>query len=243
MAGEWLNQLPDDLKTNESLTGYATLGDFTKAHLEAQGKLKESDGKVKEFEGKVVDLEGRLTNSIPKLSDKATDEEKVVYRKAMGVPDKPTEYEFPATEGVQHDEKFVQWAQNLFHKTGVSKGVASQIGQEWDQFMVEMVKAEKEAEEKEKTENEKKFREQFKSEDEFKVGYELSKRFWKKMTETDFDEVYKEVDTWKKPLIMSFIFNTAKAVGEDFSPKGGGPAGGETQVGMKYKGMDKFKGG
>ena len=233
MPGEWLAQLPEDLRTNEAFTGHATLGDFAKSHLEAQGKLSEFDGKVKNFEGKVGNLEKRLTDSIPKLSEKPTDAEISAYRKVMGVPEKPEDYSFPKTEGMENSPEMVKWAGNVFHKHHISKAVGEEIGGEWNNFIAGIVQAEVEADENERVENEKKFRAEFKTEEEFKAGMELTKRFWKKITNTDFDEAYKEAEAWQVPAFMRFIFTVAKATGEDISPMGSG-GGGEVIPQMIY---------
>lgn len=212
-GGEWRAQLPAGLKENEAFTSYKTIGDLGKTHLEVVGK-------VKEYEGKVKDLEGRVANSIPKLTDKSTPEEVTIYRKALGVPDKPEEYEFPQAEGKENDPGMVNWARDVFHKNNLSKEQAKGIGQEWNAFVAGMVEAEEKMVEEEKVANEKKFHDQFKSEDEFKAGYEVTKRFWNKVTGTNFDDVYKEADAWQVPLFMNFIFNAAKMTGEDTSPYG-----------------------
>ena len=218
--GDWRDQLGDDLKKNEIFTSFkGTLSDFAKSHVDTLGKVK--------------DFEGRVANSIPKLSDKATDAEKVAYRKALGVPNKPEEYEFPVREGKENNPQMVGWAQKVFHRHGVPKEAAKGIGAEWNQFMDDMVEAEEKIAETEKVEAQTKFRGQFKSEEEYKAGYELTKRFWNKVTGTNFDEVYKEPDAWQVPLFMSFIFNTAKMMGEDVSPKGRSPGDTKTE-GMVY---------
>ena len=220
MAGEWTAQLPEDLKTNEAFTGHATLGDFAKSHLEAQGKLKEFDGKVKEYDGKIVDLTTRLTNSLPKLTDKSTDVEKAAYFKAIGRPDKAEEYEFPQIEGRENDPNMVKWAQGTFHKAGLSKEQAKLMGQEWNDFVTGMVEAEDKMVMEERTKNEKEFKGQFKDVGEYTAGYALAKRFWNRVTGTNFDDLYKEPDVWQTKGMMQFIFGTAKLMGEDTSPWG-----------------------
>ena len=225
-GGEWRAQLPADLKENEAFTPHKTLGDLGKAHLDVVGKIKE-------YEGKVKDLEGRVVNSIPKLTDKSTPEDMEVYFKAIGRPDKPEEYEFPQVKGQENDPAMIKWAQDVFHKNGLSKDQAKGIGQEWNAFVAGIVEAEEKLANDEMTANEKKFHDQFKSEDEYKAGYELSKRFWNKVTGTNFDDVYKEPEAWQVPIFMNFIFNVAKMTGEDTSPLGRS-SGEEKKEGMLY---------
>jgi hypothetical protein len=225
----WRAALPDEYKEHEFVKTFQKPGDFVKSALDIK---TERDG-----------LKTRLENTIPKLNDKSTPEEVSTYRKAMGVPDKPEGYEFPQIEGKENSPEMVKWAQGVFHKYQVSKDSAKGIGQEWNSFVAGMVEAEDKLEKEEFEGNQKKFREQFKSEEEYNAGYKLAQRFWEKITNTKFDEAYKDPEAWRFPLYMNFIFNTAKAVGEDFSPKGGQTTGGEVVVGMQYKDMDKFKGG
>jgi len=70
-APKWMAQLPDDLKSSKGLTKFANIGDLGKSYLE---------------------LEGKLGNAVTVPGLQATDEERARYRKAIGVPDKPTDY-------------------------------------------------------------------------------------------------------------------------------------------------------
>lgn len=90
MPGEWLAQLPEDLRGNEAFTSHATIGDFAKAHLD---KVSELDGKVKESDGRVADLTKRLENAVTIPGDSATDEERKTFYSKLGVPEKPEDYE------------------------------------------------------------------------------------------------------------------------------------------------------
>lgn len=67
----WMAQLPSDLKADQSLTKFATIGDLGKSYKELEGKL-----------GKAVVLP----------DEKASAEEWAAYRKAMGVPEKSEDY-------------------------------------------------------------------------------------------------------------------------------------------------------
>lgn len=42
----WTAQLPDDLKGNETFTGYKTIGDMARAYLDTSGKVAELEGKA-----------------------------------------------------------------------------------------------------------------------------------------------------------------------------------------------------
>lgn len=204
----WRAGLPDEYKEHDWAKAHGKVGDFFKDAL----KVKSDHDTLKT----------KMESAIFKPGEKATDEEKVAFRKAMGAPDKADEYEFPQPEkeGMDNSPEMMNWAKSVFFRLGVPKDVAGELGKEWNSFIVGMVEAEDKIAQEERETNEKKFRSNFKSEDEFKTGYELSKRFWNKVTGTNFDEVYKECEAWQVPLFMDFVFKVAKMTGEDTSPAG-----------------------
>ncbi len=236
----WISQLPDDLKGNETFTSFKTIGDLSKSYLDTMGKVKELDG----ITAKNKEYEAKLSTAIIKPGENAKPEEIATYRKAMGIPETSEEYEFPQTDGVENSPEMVKWAQGLFHKAGISKDTAAMIGQEWNAFLKGMVESEESETKKLTEENQAKFRGEFKTEDEYKVGLELAKRFWNEVTgKDDFDVAFKEAEAWSVPIFMRFIFNSAKLMGEDISPKGGQTTSGGVKIGIQYKDMEKFKGG
>ena len=215
MSGEWSQQLPEDLRTNEAFTGHATLGDFAKSHLDAQGKLKEFDGKVKENEGKVVDLEKKLGNTIPKLPENATDQEREIFYLALGKPEKADGYEFPEGDGVKHDEKMVSWARDAFHKANLSKDQGKVMSQLWDGFIQDMVKAEIDTREKERTEAETKLKTELG--DKYDGSVEMVRRVWKELSNSDFDAFINETKIGNDARMIRFVMNAAKKAGSDTS--------------------------
>lgn len=131
MSGEWLAQLPDDLKANEALTSYATIGDFAKAHLDTVGKVSEFEGKVKEFEGKVTDLTTRLGNAVVIPGEGATEAEVAAFYSKLGRPESPEGYEIkkPAElpEGIQYNEDVDKAFVKFAHDNGLSAKQAQAI--------------------------------------------------------------------------------------------------------------------
>jgi hypothetical protein len=112
----WRAQLPDDLKAHEAFTAYKTVGDLAKTHLDVAGKNKE--------------YEGKLANSIPKLTEKSTEEERAVYFKAIGRPDTPDGYEINVPEGVSADPKFVEGFKKMAYESGLTTPQVSKLA-EW----------------------------------------------------------------------------------------------------------------
>jgi hypothetical protein len=122
-APGWIAQLPDDLKGNETFTGFKTIGELAKAHLDNTGK--------------VTELEGKVANSIPKLSENATDEDKAAFRAALGVPESPDKYEFERPtmpDGIPYNEPLEQWFRNEAHKAGISGEAAKSLYNGFNNF-------------------------------------------------------------------------------------------------------------
>lgn len=215
MPGEWLAQLPEDLRTNETLTGHATLGDFAKSHLEAQGKLKEFDGKVKVHEGKIGDLEKKLGDSISKLPENATDEEKHIYYMQIGKPEKADDYDLPKPENGNADPDMVKWAKSTFHSAHLNKEQATAIGQAWNTYIAGRTKAEVELRGTERTEAESKLKTEWG--DQYDGNVEMIRRVWSKNTESEFDAFVNETKIGNHPTFLKLIAKFAKLTGEDKS--------------------------
>ena len=241
MPGEWLAQLPDDLKTNETLTGFETLGDFAKSHLETVGKVSAFDGKTTEYEGKITDLNTRLENSIPRLADDSDDAAKAAYRKALGVPDSADGYEFTKADGVEHDEKMLGWAKDVFHQAGLSAEQANSVSQAWDKFMPEMGQAMADAEEADRLAGvetaETALKEEWKGD--FDKNKELTKRGYDAFEKAapGFKDLLDSVDVkdglklGNDPRMLKVFFAIGKAIGDDFSFPSGKPPGTPPQDG------------
>jgi hypothetical protein len=210
----WIAQVPDDLKSNKILTSYKTVGDFAKAHIDTLGKVEL--------------LEGRVASSIPKLSEKATDDEKAAYYKALGVPDAPDLYEFPKGEGVEHDPVMIKWAQGVFHEAKLSAEQAKLIGQKWDMFVNEMASAQMEAVDRATTAAKESFDKKWGKDAPARL--ELVRRFYAKVTGADkFNEKY-----GNDFEAIDFISEVAKAVGDDFIPPRAPARSGKDAPGIIY---------
>lgn len=211
----WLAQLPTDLKANEVFTGFKTIGDLGKSYLELKGQTSEVDG-----------LKTKLQNAIFKPGENATPEEKAAFHKALGVPDKPADYEFPKGEGVEHDEKMLTWARDIFHKAGLNKDQAGQISQAWDELSKNIVSDLKGAEDTALKEVETKLKEEWKAD--YDKNFELSTRAFKKFAGAELSEFKAH------PTLIKSFYEVGKAMGEDFSPAGLHSGVSPPQVGMKY---------
>lgn len=211
----WRAALPDEYKQHEFVKTFQKPGDFVKSAIEIK---TERDT-----------LKTKLESSIPKLSDKATDEEKAAYYKAIGRPDKAEEYEF-AGDGL--DPKIVGWAKDTFYKNGLSKEQAKNVQASFNEFVtasenarVESMKTEATAaEEKLKTELGDKYPEQI----------ELAKRTWQKLSDAEFDSFVNETKIGNDARMIRFILKVAKLTGEDKSPAASPSTKGKPAPGIVY---------
>jgi hypothetical protein len=129
----WIAQCSDDLKGNEALTSYKTISDLAKDTLSLKEKATALEGKI-------------ATDYIPKLAENATDEQKQAYRAAMGVPEKPEEYEVELPEGSSPD--LANWFKGVAHAIGMPKEQAKAISKEWNGFVAKAGEVQKQAEQK-----------------------------------------------------------------------------------------------
>ena len=225
MAGEWLAQLPDDLKTNEAFTSYATLGDLAKAHLEATGKLSESDGKLSELR---EEYDGFMENAIPKLPDDATDEERNVYFQQLGRPETASEYEFDGED--KNAPEWTNYWKEQFHSLGLTKSQAKTLSSTWNAQMQKMVEAHNVSIQNEAKEAETKLRNELG--EKFDTYLELAKRTWAKYGEGDFDKAFDNGNSAYRISTIRMLLKFARLTGEDNSPMGGKSVNGQKPSGF-----------
>jgi hypothetical protein len=227
----WRAQLPDDLKGNETFTAFKTVGEFAKTHLDLTGKVK--------------DLQGKVAGSIPKLPENATEEEKDVYYASLGRPEAPDKYKLPElklADGLSISEPLKAWFVNEAFKNGLSNAQAGKLFEGYNEMMSQLFTQEAAI----KKEAAQKAEEKLKTEwpgDQYKTNLEITKRAFKKFAEADFDAWINETGVGNHPTLIKFFFKVGKAMGEDQSPSSNPAGGEEVRLGMKYKDMDKFKGG
>lgn len=125
----WKTELPEAMRGHEAFANYQTKNDLWNGHIELTGKIK--------------DLEGRAANSIPKLGENATDEEKAAYRAAIGVPEKADDYEIELAEGM--DNTLAPWFKGVAHQLGIPKEIAKGLSAAWNGMIAQMAKADKDA--------------------------------------------------------------------------------------------------
>ena len=202
----WLAGLPSDLRDNEAFKPYRTVGDFAKAHLETANKAKE--------------YEGKLANSIPKLGENATPEERDKFYTSLGRPEKPEGYELdPEKKNAPEWDK--NW-ENILFKNGVPMESAHGVKKSVDEavtLMVEQHNAKILAENAKAAET-------LKTElgDKYDASVVLVSRLWKQWgkTEVEFDKAFATESSANRTTMMRFLLNVAAKTGEDSSLRGTG---------------------
>jgi hypothetical protein len=198
----WLAGLPAELRDNEAFKPYRTVGDFAKAHLETATKAKE--------------YEAKLTNSIPKLGENATQEEREHYLTSLGRPDKPDGYELDKEDNFTPEGK-ESWKKEFF-ELGLPKATARELSARINRRLDALV-------DKFKADNERQIQEassKLKAEwgDKYDANTELVSRLWKKETDVDFDKAFAGETSANRFTMMRFLYKMAAKTGEDMSSRG-----------------------
>jgi len=199
----WVAALPDPLKTNESLTSFKTVGELANDYLATKTKASE--------------LEGKIANTIPKLKDGATDEERAAFYDALGRPKDAKEYEFDG-EDKNAPEWTAHWKQ-VSHSLGLTKAQAKQLSAEFNGQMQKMVEAHNANLQTEVATATEKLKSEWG--DKFDTNVELAKRVYQKHIGTEFDKDFDAGTGTTRLATMRLIMKFAALTGEDRSPQGG----------------------
>jgi hypothetical protein len=221
MDGDQVNQAGDqDQGTQDSLGWRAALSDEFKEHEFVKTFTKPTDFVKSALEIKTErdSLKTKLGEAIFKPGENAKPEEIAAYRKALGVPESPDEYEFPKGEDVEHDENMISWAKGLFHKVGLTKEQGSVISQSWDGFIKGLVEAENAEAEKAKSEAETKLKGEWGAD--YTKNVELTRRAYKHFGGDEFAAFLDESGMGNNAALIKVFYAVGKAMGEDWSPQG-----------------------
>lgn len=205
----WVAGLPDTLKTNESLTKFKTVGEFANDYLAVSTKAS--------------DLEKRVQNSVPKLPDDATDEDRSLYYDALGRPKDAKEYEFDG-EDKNAPEWTSHWKQ-VSHSLGLTKTQAKNLSSAFNKQMEGMVAAHNAKIAGEVTAATNALKTEWG--DKFDTNVELAKRVYQKHIGTEFDKDFDAGTGTTRLQTMRLIMKFAALTGEDRSPQGGGQSNGQ----------------
>ena len=210
----WVAGLPDTLKTNETFTKFKTVGDFANDYIAVSTKAGE--------------LEKRVENSIPKLPDDATAEERSLYYDALGRPKQPSEYELEG-EDKNASEWTSQWKQE-FHSLGLTKAQAKALSQKWNGAVQKMVEAHNTSIKTEIATATTALKNEWG--DKFDTNVELAKRLYQKHLGNEFDKDFVEGTDKTRLSTIRLLVKMAALTGEDRSPQGGTSATGGSKAGF-----------
>jgi len=185
---------------------FKTVGDFGKAYLETSTKAKE--------------LEGKLSNSIPKLGENATPEEREKFYNQLGRPEKPDGYEF-----VGEDKAAPEWTKaykDAMHKIGVPKAMAKELSEFNNNMINQMVEAHNAKILSENTAAAATLKAELG--DKYDASVALVSRLWKQWgkTEVEFDKAFATETSANRVTMMRFLLNVAAKTGEDTSLRASG---------------------
>ena len=198
----WMAQLPDDLKANEVLTKFETIGDLGKNFL---------------------DLQGKTENTIPKIREDATDEEKAAFWAAIGRPESPDGYEFEKIEipdGIPYDEE----GEMKFRKFAHEIGLTTQQGKDFHKwYLNNLIESHAELDKTVK-EIENKAIETLKGKwgQDYDANLEMAKRGFDKAGELagkkdEFVQFMNDSQLGNNPLFIEIFHAIGKAMSEDTS--------------------------
>lgn len=208
----WRAALPAEFKEDAYVKTFTKPGDFVKSALEIKA---EHDS-----------LKTKMDGAIFKPDEKATPEQWADYYKALGKPEQPTEYEFPVTEGINRDPKFVEWAQKTFHEIGLPKEMGQKVAAQYDAFTLAMEKANQEAVARSRADAETAIKTELGAE--YPVAVELTTRMLSKYMKPEEKAFFDETGLGNHPLLIRMIFDFAKKTGEDVSIRGSNNSGNQS---------------
>ena len=232
--GDQANQNTD--QNQESLGWRAALSDQWKNHEFVKDTTKPTDfvEKAWKIKTELDSVKPKLESAIFKPDEKATSEQWDAYYKALGKPEKHTDYEIPVTEGIQRDPKFIEWMQKTFHEIGMPKDMAPKIAAKYDAFALAMEKANNDAVVKAKADAEAATKKELGAE--YPVAVELTTRMLTKYMKDKPEEkaFFDETGLGNHPTLIRMIFDLAKKTGEDVGIASATPKGDQQPLGFNY---------
>lgn len=208
--GAWRTELPEALRSHEAFAPYKSKSEL----WEGVVKLHTDHSATAQ---KVTDLETKYKDSIPKLPDDASDEEKNIYQMELGRPEEWKDYELPG-DGKDAQEWTDYWKQEFF-KNGVSKDLAKSLANSFNGQITKLVEAHNNNIKKQIGEASEKLKAELG--DKYDSSVELAQRFWDKNSDTKFDESFNAETSANRYSMIKFLLKIAQKTGEDQSPQGG----------------------
>jgi hypothetical protein len=192
----WTEQVKGDLQGNEILGRFST---------------------VTEAATRLVELEGSAANSISKLGEDATDEQRDAYFNALGRPESADGYEFSIPdeipENMRMSDEDISTLKATLHAKGFSKAHAADVMDMYSNVLVQGMKNIKADEEAAMKAGEKALSEAWG--DNLKANLEMSNRVITKLGGDDFKSFLKTSGLANSPELHMFAHKVSTLVSED----------------------------
>jgi hypothetical protein len=214
-GGKWKAELPEADRSHEAFAPY-------KSKSELWEGVKKLHTDYKATAQKATDLEGKLKDSIPRLSENASEEDKNAFYKAFGRPEKADEYELDGA-----DKNSAEWnklVKDSLFKMNMPKDMAKEASKFWNSTIQKMVETHNANVQKEIQGASDKLKAELG--DKYDAGVELAKRMWTKHSEgfpeeaKDFDKSFEGEKSGTRYAMIRLLLNIAKLTGEDTSLTG-----------------------
>lgn len=192
----WTAQLPDDLKSNETLTGFQTIGDLGK-----------------EFIG----LRGKLENAVILPGEDASDDEWATFYQKLGRPESPDGYEFQRPddlpEDMPYDEEREKDFRKLLYEIGATKSQADRL---YKAYYEDTIQAWRKLQDQRKAYHDEQVTAlQEKWGDQYQANAEKALRVAAQFGPEGFDEFLDTSGLGDNPMIVEFCHAISEAIGDD----------------------------
>jgi len=197
----WMAQNPDTLKINENLAKFKTLGEFSEAHMNLNGEL----GTLKE-------------NTIPKLGDNPTDDEKSAHFTALGRPESADSYTIGkpdnTPESYLYDNGLEKVVRDAGHSAGLSDSALKTVYDAALNHGIEMNKQSLDAVKAEDLKMENALKDEWKGD--YTANSEKASRAITKFAGEDGLKFLTDAGIDKHPVLQKIFHKAFEAIGEDF---------------------------
>src|SRR5262249_48023271 len=155
--------------------------------------------------GKAADLEGKLADSIPKLPDDASDEDRATYYDALGRPTKASEYEFDGED--KNAPEWTNYWKEQFHGLGLTKTQAKQLSAAFNGQIQKLVEVHNNTLKAEMATAQQSLKAKYG--DKYDTNVELAKRMWQNHGKEDFDKMFAEGTSAQRYIMIDFLVSMA----------------------------------
>jgi len=241
IPGEGSAEAEPESKTESELAGWTSI--FPKDYLEKHKELLKGLEKPKNLFDKYLELSEKQKSALIQPSEKATEEEKKAYLKALGVPESKDAYELPEIDKAKAkllgDVKgFETWFKDTAHALDMTKAQAKGFYSKYIESVAG--RAESIASAKEKQAEERAAALEAEWGDRTEGNYELAKRAFKALVDEDFTDFLKQYGIGDDPRIVKAFYKISRKIGGDtLEPGSLNPGISEPGTKLQYPGIRK----